>query len=719
MGRERGWILDAYVNGTEAVVWIKTEGGRALRLRDQYAPFFHVLCSPGCEEGIAYQISECPEVRRVCAEELIPSFGDRARQMLKVETWGLHLRRLAFAAKRIPGVEAVYNLPLSHVQRYLFTRLRAEPTSRVEADFDGDRLLAVRKLDDEEGLAPPPFSLAAFAPRMERRGGRWELRSVRCTSCGYEASGGEAHVLESFFDHLASEDPDLVLIPDLDRRFYPSIQWLSKEEGVPLRLGRCGDPYKRLQGSAAGRVFLGSVFYGFSADRWGIAGLVERSRFAFATMGQATRWLSNRAIDSRTSFELISRGHAVPEEDYRECARPLGELAARDRGGITFTPVPGMLYENVAALDFDSQYPSLILRDGISYESPYGSGGSTGDAGAPCAGDGRGKPILGSVIEEWLRRRLALKRLRRTLAEGTDDRRFCEERISAIKMILVTIYGVSGCCRNRFGNPVVFEEINRRSREAMVAAKRIADAKGFRVIYADVDSIFVTRRGASISEYADLAGTIGSETGLSISIDRHFKFLAFPRLRRDPSSSALKRYFGVTYDGEVVARGIEMRRGDMPGVVRRFQEGLIREVFSCRDSEEVLSLGVCRGRALLRRALREISAGMPCKEGLVVRRRLGKDPGSYKVSTAERSAALQLLALGKGASPGEEVEFVRSSASHQNPLCRVRIPDLFSGNFDRAYYGRLLTEAARVVFESIGAGEVADRQQASLVQWMG
>lgn len=110
---------------------------------------------------------------------------------------------------------------------------------------------------------------------------------------------------------------------------------------------------------------------------------------------------------------------------------------------------------------------------------------------------------------------------------------------------------------------------------------------------------------------------------------------------------------------------------------------------------------------------------MPCKEGLVVRRRLGKDPGSYKVSTAERSAALQLLALGKGASPGEEVEFVRSSASHQNPLCRVRIPDLFSGNFDRAYYGRLLTEAARVVFESIGAGEVADRQQASLVQWMG
>ncbi|MEJ5292416.1 MAG: hypothetical protein WHS82_02375, partial [Candidatus Methanosuratincola sp.] len=372
LGIERGWILDVYIDGLEAVVWIKTEDGRVLRLRDRYTPFFHVLCSPGCEEGVAYRLSECPEVRRVSAEELRPSLDGGTREMLRVETWGLRLRQLALAARKIPGVEAIYNLSIGHVQRYLFTGLRAEPTSRVEVEHGGGRLLAVRRLQDGDGLSPPPFKLAAFVPGLERRGGRWTLRSVRCASCGYVASGSEVRVLESFLDHLACEDPDLVLVPDLDARFYPVILRLSGEEGVPLRLGRCCDPYRRLQGSAAGRVFLGPVFYGFSADRWGVAGIVERSRFAFATMGQATRWLSNRAIDSRTSFELIRRGHAVPEEDYRECARPLGDLAARDRGGITFTPIPGVLYENVAALDFDSQYPSLILRDGISYESPYG-----------------------------------------------------------------------------------------------------------------------------------------------------------------------------------------------------------------------------------------------------------------------------------------------------------------------------------------------------------
>ncbi len=721
MGIERGWILDAYIIGSEAAVWIKTETGRALRLRDRYAPFFNVLCSPGCEEGVAYRISECPEVKSVSTEALTPSFDGTARQMLRIETWGHSLRRLASAVKLIPGVEGVYNLSIPHVQRYLFTRLRAEPTSKVEVERDGDRILAARKLQEGEGLEPPPFSFAAFIPRMERRGGRWELLSVRCASCGHEASGGEVQVLESFLDHLAFEDPDLVLIPDMDSRFYPSMLQISKREGLQLRLGRCGDGYQGLQGSAAGRVFLGPVFYGFGADRWGVAGLVERSRFAFATMGQATRWLSNRAIDSRTSFELISRGCAVPEEGYRECARPLGELAARDRGGITFTPVPGVLYENVAALDFDSQYPSLILRDGISYESPYGGESSTGNAwsGYACDGGSNARPILGSILEEWLKRRLALKRLRRTLAKGTDEWRFCEERISAIKMILVTIYGVSGCCRNRFGNPIVFEEINRRSREAMVAAKRVADAMGCRVIYADVDSIFVTRHGASPADYSVLAEAIRSETGLPISIDRHFKFLAFPRLRRDPSSAALKRYFGLTYEGEVVARGIEMRRGDLPEVVRRFQEDLIAEVFSCRSSEEVLSVGVCKGKALLRKAVREISAGKPCKESLAFRRRLGRAPGSYRVSSAQQSAALQLLAVGKEASPGEEVEFICSSSSHPNPICRVRVPDLFNGSFDRAYYSRLLAEAARTVFESIGARLEGGARQASLKRWIG
>ncbi|MDI9609312.1 MAG: hypothetical protein QFX34_03425, partial [Candidatus Verstraetearchaeota archaeon] len=296
MGVSLGWILDVYSNGSEVAVWIKTEGGRVLRLRDQCTSFFHVLCTPGYEEGVGYRISECPEVRRVCTDELIPSFDGSVRQMIRVETWRPSLRHLALAVKRIPGVEGVYNLSLCHVQRYLFTRLRVEPTSRVEVDCDGDRILAVKKLQDENDLKPPPFSLVAFEPRIERRSGRWELRSIRCASCGYEASGGEVQVLESFLDHLACEDPDLVLIPDLDRRLYPSMLWLSKKEGVPLKLGRCGDNYQRLQGSAAGRVFLGPVFYGFSADRWGIAGLVERSRFAFATMGQATRWLSNRAI---------------------------------------------------------------------------------------------------------------------------------------------------------------------------------------------------------------------------------------------------------------------------------------------------------------------------------------------------------------------------------------------------------------------------------------
>ncbi|MEN3057345.1 MAG: DNA polymerase domain-containing protein [Candidatus Methanosuratincola petrocarbonis] len=706
MGTLEGWILDAYVQGPEAVVWIKTVDGEVLRLRDRHAPFFHVLPAEGMEEDLAYRISECREVRSVSGEDLCVSIDGPVRRMLRVETWGCGVRKIAPSLRRLPGVEGVYNASLGCVQRYLFTGLGVEPTSRVEVVYEGGSIREVRRVPDEGELAPPPFSLLAFSARFSRQAGRWRVDSLRCCRCGCVAPGGGEAMASWFFDHLSSEDPDLVLVDGFDRRFLPALLEACSASGLPLRLGRCGDPYKRLQGSAAGRVFLGDVFYGFSADRWGIAGLVERSRFAFATMGQATRWLSNRAIDSRTSFEMLRRGHAIPEWDCRDGARPVGELASRDRGGVTFTPIAGALHENVAALDFDSQYPSIILRDGISYESPYGGGGR--DA------------ILPSVIEPWLRRRLELKRLRRALGAGTDGRRCCEERIGALKMILVTIYGISGCCRNRFGNPVVFEEINRRSREAMATAKGVAESMGFRLVYADVDSLFVAKPGASAGEYSALADAIRCETGLPVSVDRHFRFLAFLPLRGDRHSAALKRYFGITYGGEVVARGIEMRRGDVPAFVRRFQESLIREVFSCADRSEVFSSGLQRGARLLEHALEELRGGNVNPEDLAVRRRVAMGISSYRSRVAHLSAALQVLASGGGVEAGDEVSFIYTDADHPNPACRVRIPELFRGSYDTKHYEGMLIRAFRTVLEGIGAGSLPGvcGAQAPLSRWM-
>ena len=45
------------------------------------------------------------------------------------------------------------------------------------------------------------------------------------------------------------------------------------------------------------------------------------------------------------------------------------------------------------------------------------------------------------------------------------------------------------------------------------------------------------------------------ETGLSISIDFHYKFLVLLPLEADEKIEVLKHYFGITFDNELVVRG--------------------------------------------------------------------------------------------------------------------------------------------------------------------
>jgi DNA polymerase elongation subunit (family B) len=236
----------------------------------------------------------------------------------------------------------------------------------------------------------------------------------------------------------------------------------------------------------------------------------------------------------------------------------------------------------------------------------------------------------------------------------------------------------------------------------MVKAKRTAEKNGFRIIYGDVDSLFVQRAGASRTDYEELAAKVSRETDLPMSPDRHFRSVGFLPMRSCEGSSALKRYFGLTFDGDIDARGIELRRSDTPELLRQFQVTLIGEMLNCRDIAEVYSEGVRRGRDLVSRALALIEAGRVNSEMLAVTRSLRKPVWEYNASVAHRSAAVQLLTQGREADVGDEIWFVYLDSEHSNPLCRVRLPDSLNRRYDKKMYSKLVIEAARTVFSGMG-----------------
>ena len=175
-----------------------------------------------------------------------------------------------------------------------------------------------------------------------------------------------------------------------------------------------------------------------------------------------------------------------------------------------------------------------------------------------------------------------------------------------LKTILVCVYGTSGCCWNRFGNVLAFEEINRRSRQTLIMTKDYVQSRGFKLIYADTDSVFVKKDGATKEDYERLAEQLSNLTGLPISLDHHYKFLTLLPLEEDANMKAQKHYFGTLYSGEIVARGIELKRHDTPEFIRNFQAELIKTLLDCRTLDEVYSIGYERALTFVKKAVDKI-----------------------------------------------------------------------------------------------------------------
>src|SRR5919199_334 len=113
-------------------------------------------------------------------------------------------------------VKQLFNTDLLHVQQYLFTRLRIEPTSKVKVEYNGSKLLEAAKVDDEDDVDPPPFSLLYFnlhtyseilaledAIRVIKV--RYEQNDVVFDNCE------EKVILQKFSDYVDEKNPDIIV----------------------------------------------------------------------------------------------------------------------------------------------------------------------------------------------------------------------------------------------------------------------------------------------------------------------------------------------------------------------------------------------------------------------------------------------------------------------------------------------------------------------------
>src|SRR5919198_382885 len=255
---------------------------------------------------------------------------------------------------------------------------------------------------------------------------------------------------------------------------------------------------------------------------------------------------------------------------------------------------------------------------------------------------------------------------------------------------------------NRFGNVLAFEAINRLSREVLIKTKDIVQGLGYDLVYADTDSVFIKRTDSSAIDYNDVIDTLSKETELSISVDYHYKFLVLLPLEADEKIEVLKHYFGITFENELMTRGIEIRRHDTPNFIKQFQTQLLYTLFDCKDSSEILTKGYENALLLVTQAIDTIMTGEGLDDkDLVISKLLRRDIQKYKSLFPHVSAAIQLR---KYPIKGDTIQYIYTDSQHNNPLCRVvPIENLKTlPPYDKEKYKEMILDAAETVLGFFG-----------------
>src|SRR5918995_2324209 len=374
----------------------------------------------------------------------------------------------------------------------------------------------------------------------------------------------------------------------------------------------------------------------------------------------------NRLIDSRNCYELIQRGYVIPKRgslNNHEHIRTIEELVSNDRGGMIISPQTG-LHENVVVLDYDNEYANLIIDHNLSYETVNPNGKIEDEDQELSRG------LLPTVVERFLNRRLYLEALSKCCSEETREYTWCQQRIDSLKNILVCLYGTTGSIWNRYGNVRVFEEINRLSREILIKTKDVVQKLGYELIYADTDSVFIKNPNGIMppDHHVKIVNILCRETGLPISIEHNFKFLVLLPLEASEKIEALKQYYGITHKGQLVVRGVEIRRHDTPRVIKEFQTELLSVLFDCEDSNEIINKGYENALLLVTKAIDKIMLGGKdiTQEDLVISKLLGQDLIKYKSLFPHVSAAIQLSNEDGRPSKGDTIRYIYTDSQHNS-----------------------------------------------------
>ncbi|WP_246999478.1 DNA-directed DNA polymerase [Halosolutus gelatinilyticus] len=342
-------------------------------------------------------------------------------------------------------------------------------------------------------------------------------------------------------------------------------------------------------------------------------------------------------------FALPSKGQQEAGEEYE--------------GGAVFEPITGVM-ENVTVLDLKSLYPMCMVTVNASPETKVDPDAYDGETyTAPSGTHFRKEPdgIIREMVNELLAEREEKKAQRDEYDAGTPEYEQYDRQQGAVKVIMNSLYGVSGWEQFRLYDKEAASAITATGREVIEFTETAANELDYQVAYGDTDSVML-ELGPDVSKSEALEHSFAIEEHINgryddfaredLNAQEHRFQIEFEKLyRRFFQAGTKKRYAGhiVWKEGKDVDDidivGFEYQRSDIAPITKEVQHEVIEMIVREGDVEGA--------KAYVNEVIEEVRSGDVSLDEIGIPGGIGKRLTDYDTDTAQvRGAKYANLLLG-------------------------------------------------------------------------
>jgi len=281
---------------------------------------------------------------------------------------------------------------------------------------------------------------------------------------------------------------------------------------------------------------------------------------------------NSRIVDAYILKYTTSKGIILPSKDFTR-------KSSGYKGATVLEPDKG-IHNQVGVFDLASLYPSIIISFNLSPETISARQRANTREGCADKPVGRG---LGSVglVPTLLEDLFTLRKEYRD--QGLDN----EQRV--VKEIMNSFYGVMAFPSFRLYTPLMAEAITRHGREIIEHTKQVVEREGYKVIYGDTDSVFVSGLpNASVAQ--SLEHTLNASYNLYArdhGLTEHRLRIEFEKFATRAIMVGKKRYALKIGDDEYIIKGFQMVRSDAQQKTKDIQENIIHKILDGATNKDI------------------------------------------------------------------------------------------------------------------------------------